>query len=72
MGKKMNSLYRIAVSICIIAASSLTDTYARAGNTSLPDSILTSQYIYRISVSEPERTLKLTDEIAQNVNKYYF
>lgn len=65
MGKKMNSLYRIAVSICIIAASSLTDTHAHAGNTSLPDSILTSQYIYRISVSEPERALRLTDEMEE-------
>lgn len=59
----MKNLYRMAALLCVAMPFCLTVMYARAGSTAMPDSMLTSQYIYGICISEPERALKLTDEM---------
>lgn len=58
----MNSLYRIMTYVCIAVVSSIAGTHVHAKNTSGTDSLLNSDYIYSICVSDPERALKLTDE----------
>ena len=58
----MNNLYR-AIFAWIIVAISLTGTYALAENTSLPDSLITDDYVYDYTFSDFDKAERIMQEL---------
>ena len=55
----MNNLYRILVFIWLIIIADFNVTYVHAVNNSLPDSLITDDYVYEYTFSDFDKAVQI-------------